>query len=131
MPDNSASSPQPTSATTPPSDVRPWGAYWVLEDAPTHKVKRLQVTPGERLSLQYHHHRQEYWLVIAGVATVTVDDRTWKAPVGETIHIPQGAKHRLGNTGSQPVEIIEVQLGSYFGEDDIVRLQDDYQRDTP
>lgn len=120
------------STTTPAETVlyeeRPWGAFWVLEDCDTHKVKRLMVKPGQRLSLQMHHKREEYWLVIRGLATVTVGEKTWDAPVGETIHIPTEAKHRLSNQGSQPVEIVEVQLGNYFGEDDIVRFEDDYKR---
>lgn len=120
--------------TTPPSlptelyEERPWGAFWVLEDLDTHKTKRLMVKPGQRLSLQLHHKREEYWLVIRGLATVTVGEKTWDAPVGETVHIPTEAKHRLENKGNEPVEIIEVQLGSYFGEDDIVRFEDDYNR---
>jgi mannose-6-phosphate isomerase-like protein (cupin superfamily) len=100
----------------------------VLVDAPTHKVKQLQVTPGHRLSLQRHQHRQEHWVVAQGLATITVDDRTWDAPAGEMIFIPQGAVHRLANHGTDIVILIELQLGTYFGEDDIERLQDDYQR---
>lgn len=120
----------PNTDKRPPDDVRPWGAYWVLDDAETHKVKRLRVNPGQRISLQYHHKREEHWLVVQGIATITVDDRTWDANPGERVFIPKGARHRLGNQGKEPVDIIEVQLGSYFGEDDIVRLDDDYQRNT-
>jgi mannose-6-phosphate isomerase-like protein (cupin superfamily) len=112
-----------------PTEVRPWGAFWVLEDLPTHKVKRLQVKPGQRLSLQYHHHREEHWLVVVGDATITLNERTWVAKPGEYIHIKQGDHHRLANASDGFVEIVEIQQGSYFGEDDIVRLQDDYQRD--
>lgn len=127
MPDSSAFF-EPVTAVSEPTETRPWGAFWVLEDHPTHKVKRLQVSSGQRLSLQYHHKREEHWLVVRGNATVTVNDRTWVAPVGEYIHIKQGDTHRLANHGDEPVEIVEIQLGSYFGEDDIVRLDDDYQR---
>lgn len=128
-----SSQPQPpiTPPITPPTETRPWGAFWVLEDNPTHKVKRLLVNPGQRLSYQYHHHREEHWLVVAGNATITLNDSTWTAPVGEYIHIRQGDKHRLANLSDDIVEIVEIQLGSYFGEDDIVRLQDDYQRPAP
>ncbi|MDH4379353.1 MAG: phosphomannose isomerase type II C-terminal cupin domain [Vampirovibrionales bacterium] len=118
----------PVSLNRPPDDVRPWGCFWVLVDAPTHKVKQLQVTPGHRLSLQRHKHRQEHWVVAQGLATITVDDRTWDAPAGEMIFIPQGAVHRLANHGTEIVTLIELQLGTYFGEDDIERLQDDYKR---
>ncbi|MFN8615250.1 MAG: phosphomannose isomerase type II C-terminal cupin domain, partial [Vampirovibrionales bacterium] len=122
---------QPLSLHRPPDDIRPWGCFWVLVDAPTHKVKQLQVSPGHRLSLQRHQHRQEHWVVAAGVATITVDERTWEAHPGEVAFIPQGAVHRLANTGNQPVLLIELQLGTYFGEDDIERLEDDYQRPLP
>ena len=112
----------------PQAEQRPWGNYLVLKDEPHYKLKQLQVRPQQRLSLQYHHHREEHWLVTHGVATVTVGDKTWKARKGESIFIPKEAKHRLANEGQELVEIIEVQLGDYFGEDDIVRLQDDYNR---
>ena len=111
-----------------PTEVRPWGAFWVLEDLPHYKLKRLRVLPGNRLSLQLHHKRQEHWIVVQGVADITVGDKTWQAPVGEYIHIPCEAQHRLGNSGTEPVEIIEIQLGNYFGEDDITRAEDDYGR---
>jgi mannose-6-phosphate isomerase-like protein (cupin superfamily) len=110
------------------TENRPWGSFTILLDAPHTKVKQLTVYPGQRLSLQLHHKRAEHWTVVKGVATVTVGDRTWDAPVGETIIIPVQAQHRLANLGQNLVEIIEVQLGDYFGEDDIVRLQDDYAR---
>ena len=127
-----------TANTAPPSEnyfeTRPWGSFEVLKDLPHCKAKHLRVLPGQRLSLQYHHQREEHWLVVAGTPDVTVGERTWQAAPGEYIHIPQGAHHRLANLSPTPAdqvaEIIEVQLGDYFGEDDIVRIQDDYKRDT-
>lgn len=115
------------SATTP-TEVRPWGYFVVLADLPHCKVKRLIIQPGHRLSLQMHHKREEHWTVVRGTPSVTVGDKTWKTTVGEHILIPTEAKHRIANEGSEEAEIIEVQLGQYFGEDDIVRFEDDYQR---
>lgn len=109
-------------------DVRPWGEYWVLEDAETHKVKRIEVKPGGRLSYQYHHHRSEIWTVIHGIATVTLEGNISTYGPGEVVRIPVTAKHRVANEGQDPLVIIEVQYGSYFGEDDIIRLDDDYAR---
>lgn len=109
-------------------DVRPWGQYWVLEDTETHKVKHIEVNSGGRLSYQYHHHRSEIWTIVAGVATVTLEDTVTEYKKGEVVMIPQGARHRVQNTGSELLEIIEVQLGTYFGEDDIIRIEDDYAR---
>lgn len=109
-------------------EERPWGAFWVLEDAPTHKVKRIEVKPGGRLSYQYHHHRSEVWTVISGKATVTLEGVTTDFDAGSVIRIPLSAKHRLANTGQGTLVIIEVQLGAYFGEDDIIRIEDDYER---
>ena len=101
-------------------DIRPWGEYWVLEDADSHKVKRIQVNPGGRLSLQYHHHRAE--------GTITINEEIKDYKTGEVAQIPQGAHHRIENKTQEPVVFIEVQYGSYFGEDDIVRIEDDYNR---
>ena len=109
-------------------DIRPWGEYWVLEDAPTHKVKRIQVNPGGRLSLQYHHKRAEVWTIVSGIGTITIDDEIKDYVAGEVAQIPQGAHHRIENKTQEPVVFIEVQHGSYFGEDDIVRIEDDYNR---
>lgn len=109
-------------------DVRPWGEYWVLENADTHKVKRIQVNPGGRLSLQYHHYRSEIWSVISGVATITIGEEVKDYVAGEVAQIPQGAHHRVENKTNEPIVFIEVQYGTYFGEDDIVRIEDDYQR---
>lgn len=108
--------------------VRPWGRYDVLQDAATHKVKTITVTPGQRLSLQRHQRRAEHWFVVAGQATVTLDDAAIALVAGEAIDIPRGAVHRIENTGLDQLVFVEVQHGDYFGEDDIERLQDDYGR---
>ena len=109
-------------------DIRPWGEYWVLEDTPTHKVKRIEVRPGQRLSYQYHHHRSEVWTVVEGKATVTLNEEVKEYGPGEVVCIPQGAKHRVANSADQLLVFIEVQHGTYFGEDDIIRIEDDYAR---
>lgn len=109
-------------------DKRPWGEFWVLEDTESYKVKRIQVNPGERLSLQYHHHRSEVWTIVSGVGTITINNEIKDYNVGDVAEIPQGAHHRIENKTSQPVLFIEVQYGTYFGEDDIVRIEDDYNR---
>ena len=110
------------------TDHRPWGYYTVLADEPDHKVKRICVFPGKRLSLQRHRRRSEHWYLISGEATVTLDDRDIRLLPGDAVDIPCGAAHRLWNTGAQEVSFIEVQTGAYFGEDDIERLADDYGR---
>jgi mannose-6-phosphate isomerase len=107
---------------------RPWGAYVVLDDGPMAKVKRITVDPGQRLSYQRHHRRREHWFVVAGTALVTLDDTDHEVGVGESIDIPLGAAHRVTNKGDEPLVFVEVQQGDYFGEDDIVRLDDDYGR---
>jgi mannose-6-phosphate isomerase-like protein (cupin superfamily) len=107
---------------------RPWGSYTVLEEGPRYKVKRVTVKPGGRLSLQYHHRRSEHWVVTAGVARVTCGDRVFDLHVNESTAIPQKTPHRLENPGKILLDIIEVQCGDYVGEDDIVRLADDYGR---
>lgn len=109
-------------------DHRPWGYYQVLSDEPDHKVKRIVVYPGQRLSLQRHHRRMEHWHFILGYAVVTVNNREIAVRPGESIDIPQGAWHRIKNAGNDNVVFIEVQRGEYFGEDDIERLEDDYGR---
>jgi mannose-6-phosphate isomerase len=107
---------------------RPWGNYLVLRDLDHYKLKQLQVLPNQRLSLQYHHNREEHWIVTKGIATITVNEKTWDAPAGTYIFIPKEAKHRLANKSNDLVELIEIQLGSSFEETDIVRLEDDYNR---
>lgn len=107
---------------------RPWGEYEVLADYSYAKVKRIFVKPGQRLSYQYHTKRQEQWTVVYGNLTIILDDeKVFRGP-GESIRIPLGAKHRAWNETDEWVEFIEVQTGTYFGEDDIVRLEDDYKR---
>lgn len=108
---------------------RPWGTYFVLEEETTHKVKRIVVNPGGRLSYQYHHKRAEVWTIVSGIGRITLEGETKDYLVGEVAQIPLGAKHRIENPGEEPLVFIEVQYGEYFGEDDIVRIEDDYQRD--
>jgi mannose-1-phosphate guanylyltransferase/mannose-6-phosphate isomerase len=107
---------------------RPWGAYTVIEEGEGYKVKRIQVNPGARLSLQSHRQRSEHWVVISGIARVTHGERVYTLQTNESTFIPCGDKHRLENAGDIPLEIIEVQSGPYLGEDDITRYQDDYLR---
>ena len=108
---------------------RPWGNYTVLSgDAPDHKVKRIVVHPGKRLSLQYHAKRAEHWFVVAGTAQVTLDGTVTELTPGQAVDIPLHAAHRVANCGDTDVVFIEVQHGTYFGEDDIVRLEDDFGR---
>lgn len=109
-------------------EKRPWGAYVVLDDTPFAKVKRITVEPGERLSYQLHHKRAEHWFVVVGTAHVTLDDVVREVPTGQAIDIPLGTAHRVQNLGTERLVFIEVQQGDYFGEDDIVRLEDDYGR---
>jgi mannose-6-phosphate isomerase-like protein (cupin superfamily) len=109
-------------------EERPWGKYEVLVDSDDCKVKRITVYPEGRLSYQYHHKRSEVWTIVSGVATMTLDDEMRLYVYGETVLIPQGTKHRVENKGTTNLVFIEVQHGSYFGEDDIVRIEDDYNR---
>ena len=110
------------------AEERPWGRYEVLEEHDGYKVKRLEVKPGARLSLQRHSRRGEHWVVVLGVADVVCGEREIQLKTGEHIYIPPGTNHRLGNSTDHPLALIEVQLGDYLGEDDIVRLEDDYKR---
>lgn len=107
---------------------RPWGTYTVLEDTPGYKIKRIVVKPGNRLSLQKHFHRNEHWIVVSGTATVTVGDQTKIVRSNESTYIKMGEVHRLANDGIIPVILIEVQVGEYLGEDDIIRIEDDFKR---
>ncbi len=107
---------------------RPWGWYETISEVPGNKIKRIGVYPGQQLSLQKHHQRAEHWVVTTGTARVTLDDRQFDLQPGEYCDIAIGQVHRLANLTNGPVEIVEVQFGSYLGEDDIVRLQDDYGR---
>ena len=108
--------------------ARPWGTYTVLEEAPGFKIKRIEVKPGASLSLQMHHHRSEHWVVVNGTAKITNGDNEVLIQANESTYIPAGQKHRLENPGSIPCVMIEVQCGSYLGEDDIVRFDDKYGR---
>ena len=107
---------------------RPWGNYRSLDIGARHQVKRIGVKPGAILSLQHHHHRAEHWVVVTGTAKVTIDERVELLRENESVYIPLGAVHRMENPGKIDLEIIEVQTGSYFGEDDIVRHEDHYAR---
>ncbi|QWG16991.1 mannose-1-phosphate guanylyltransferase/mannose-6-phosphate isomerase [Bradyrhizobium sediminis] len=107
---------------------RPWGSYQSVDNGDRHQVKRIIVKPAGRLSLQKHHHRSEHWIVVRGAARVTVNETVKTVHENESIYIPIGAVHRLENPGKIPLELIEVQTGSYLGEDDIIRIEDDYQR---
>jgi len=109
---------------------RPWGSFTVLEEGDFYQIKRLTVLPKRRLSLQMHHHRSEHWVVVKGTAKVTVENKVFLLRNGESTFIPAGKKHRLENPGIIPLEVIEVQIGEYLGEDDIVRFQDDFGRST-
>ena len=108
--------------------TRPWGWYDSVDEGERFKVKRIQVKPGASLSLQMHHHRAEHWIVVKGVAEITNGDQVITLTENQSTYIPQGQTHRLANPGTEPLEIIEVQSGSYLGEDDIVRFEDSYGR---
>ena len=120
---------QNSSLTTTHNTVhRPWGTYTVLEDKPGYKIKKIMVKPGKRLSLQKHFHRNEHWVVVSGTATVRVEDKTFIVRENESTYIKSGEIHRLENLGKIPIILIEAQVGSYTGEDDIVRIEDDFKR---
>ena len=114
--------------TVPQTVNRPWGTYSVLESSDRYKMKRIVVRPGERLSLQKHLHRSEHRVVVSGTATCTVGDKVFYVRPNESTYIPSGTVHRLQNEGKLPLVIVEVQVGEYTGEDDIIRMQDDYKR---
>jgi len=109
-------------------DERPWGNFTVLDEGANYKVKRIEVLPEKRLSYQRHERRSEHWMVVAGAAKVTLDGREITLSTGDTIDIPLRAAHRIENVGSAKLVFIEIQQGTYLGEDDIQRLQDDYGR---
>ena len=113
---------------SPKFDERPWGSFTVLDEADGYKVKRIEVLPGKRLSYQKHARRAEHWMVVAGTAKVTLDGEEIILRPGQTVDIPAGAAHRVENPGEERLTFIEIQRGSYLGEDDIVRLQDDFGR---
>jgi len=111
-------------------DRRPWGSYTVIDEGSDYKVKRIEVLGQKRLSYQRHKFRGEHWYVVAGTGTVTLDGQDYEVKVGEAIDIPLGAAHRMANLGDELLVFIEVQRGSYLGEDDIERLQDDFGRSS-
>jgi mannose-1-phosphate guanylyltransferase / mannose-6-phosphate isomerase len=108
--------------------IKPWGAYTVLAEEDGYKVKKIQVNPGQRLSLQSHKHRNEHWVVVKGEATVVIGEKESKVKVNQGVYIPKTVKHRLSNDGSEVMELIETQQGEYTGEDDIIRYEDIYNR---
>ena len=110
------------------TDYRPWGFYTILSDEPDHKVKRIVIKPGQRLSLQRHQKRAEHWYIIHGTAIVTLNGNELECPAGRSINIPKNSWHRVHNSGSENMTFIEIQTGDYFGEDDIERREDDYGR---
>ncbi len=112
----------------PTTEKRPWGSYTVLCEGPGYKVKKVSVSPGQRLSYQFHSRRQEHWMLVEGVATITLEGKEYRLEVGQTFNVPMGARHSLANASTIPMSIIEVQRGDYTGEDDIVRLDDDFGR---
>jgi mannose-6-phosphate isomerase len=109
-------------------EQRPWGTWHVLDEGEGYKVKRIEVMPRQRLSYQTHAHRSEHWVVVTGTATCTLDGTTVVLGPGEHLDVAVGQAHRIANDEDQVLVIIEVQRGSYTGEDDIVRIEDDYQR---
>ena len=109
-------------------EERPWGRFYVIHDEKKYKLKRLEIDPGQRISYQYHTKRSEAWTIIQGVGRITLDDIKKEFKAGQTVVIPQGVKHRIENHEQDKVVLIEVQTGSYFGEDDIIRIEDDYNR---
>lgn len=110
------------------TEIRPWGSFTTLEEGNGYKIKRIEVNPGHRLSLQMHHHRSEHWIVVSGTAKVVCGDEEKILSSNQSTYVPQCTSHRLENPGVIKLVLIEVQNGQYLGEDDIVRYQDDYAR---
>lgn len=110
------------------TEIRPWGSFTTLEEGKGYKIKRIEVNPGHRLSLQMHHHRSEHWIVVSGTARVVCGDEEKILGSNQSTYVPQCTNHRLENPGVIKLVLIEVQNGQYLGEDDIVRFQDDYSR---
>jgi mannose-6-phosphate isomerase len=109
-------------------DIRPWGSFTILEEQDTHKVKRIEVLPGKRLSYQRHEKRAEHWMIVNGKGLMTLDGQEIPLIKGQAIDIPKKAAHRIFNPGKDLLVFIEIQTGEYFGEDDITRLEDDFGR---
>lgn len=118
----------PSSQAVAATELRPWGSFTTLEEGIGYKIKRIEVNPGHRLSLQMHHHRSEHWIVVSGTAKVTCGDNEEVLFANQSTYVPQCTSHRLENPGVIPLILIEVQNGEYLGEDDIIRFQDDYSR---
>ena len=112
-------------------DERPWGMYEVLAEGDGYKVKRIEVKPGQRLSLQMHDNRSEHWVIVKGEALVTIGEKEFRLQPNQDALIPVRTKHRVANPGTELLVFIEVQCGSYLGEDDITRFEDDYHRPSP
>ncbi|MBT6448760.1 MAG: phosphomannose isomerase type II C-terminal cupin domain [Flavobacteriaceae bacterium] len=110
------------------SEERPWGRFFVIHNENNYKLKRIEVDPGGRLSYQYHNKRSEAWTIVEGAGTITLNGEIKQYTKGQTVLIPQGIKHRIENKEINKLVFIEVQTGTYFGEDDIVRVEDDYNR---
>lgn len=110
------------------TETRPWGSFTTLEEGLGYKIKRIEVNPGHRLSLQMHHHRSEHWIVVSGTAKVVCGDEVKILAANQSTYVPQCTPHRLENPGVIKLILIEVQNGEYLGEDDIIRFQDDYAR---
>ncbi len=108
--------------------IKPWGSYCVLDQKNNYKVKRIDVNPHEALSLQLHYHRSEHWIIVSGIATITIDDNIMTLHENQSVFINKETKHRLANLHDQLLSIIEIQYGDYLGEDDIVRFEDKYNR---
>jgi mannose-1-phosphate guanylyltransferase/mannose-6-phosphate isomerase len=117
-----------TEATNHRKVYRPWGAYDSIDHGPRYQVKRITVSPGQKLSVQMHHHRAEHWIVVTGTAKVSIGDKQILLTENQSTYIPVGVVHALENPGKIPLEMIEVQSGGYLGEDDIVRFEDRYGR---
>ena len=109
-------------------EQRPWGYFVNLLEEPGYKVKKLVIKPGQRISLQMHNYREEHWIIVQGEGTAIVGDQIKKVRKGDYVYIPKKTKHRLENTGQSDLIVIEVQIGDYLGEDDIIRFEDDYGR---
>jgi len=112
------------------TEERPWGRWTVLEEGPDYKIKRLEVEPGRRMSLQMHHHRSEHWIILSGTAKVVKGSEVIYVHPRESTFVPAATRHRIENPGLLPLVIIEIANGEYLGEDDIVRIEDDYNRAT-
>ena len=118
----------PACNTLAATELRPWGSFTILEEGKGYKIKRIEVKPGHRLSLQMHHHRSEHWIVVAGTAKVVCGEAEIILASNQSTYVPQCTPHRLENPGVISLVLIEVQNGEYLGEDDIIRFQDDYAR---